>query len=385
MKLKKYINRRAKEVMFVMSKLTPKKNKAVFISFAGKTYSDNPKAISEKLHKASPNTEIVWIFNEPDKMKSVVPGYVRCVKNNHRTVMRELSDAKIWVNSFCFSPLLYKSKKQMYIHTWHADRPFKKVLFDRVGKYAKYNELFEQKNADYIITGSEFGEKMIRSSFKYDGELLKVGCPRNDKLFNYTTEDVAEVKGTLGIKEDVKILLYAPTFREKTNLEQGKQVTQSIDLKKTLSVLKEKYNTEWICLVRAHKSGNGICGITYDEQIIDVTDYQDMADMLMISDFLITDYSSSYSDFALKNAPAILYQDDRDSYLEGEREFYYDVTKTPFIIAQTQDELDKAIIEFDDSKTKEHCKEILDFYECYEDGKASDRVVETIVEFINKR
>lgn len=384
MNMKKYLKYFLRPAMCVMSKISPKKNKAVFVSFNGTSYNDNPRAISEKLHEVSPETEIVWIFNNPEEMIKVVPPYVRCIKNQHRILMKELSSAKIWVNSFLFSPLLYKNKNQLYVQTWHADRPFKKVLFDRVGKYAKYNTLLEQKSADRLLAGSAFGEKMLRSCFKYDGEILKTGCPRNDILFNYTQEDANKIKERLEIKKDTKILLYAPTFREKTNLQGGKQITQSINLLETLSVLEKKYDCEWVCLVRAHRSGNGICGIEYDDKIMNVSDYQDMADLLVVADFLITDYSSSYSDYALKSAPAILYQDDRDSYLEGEREFYYDVTKTPFIITQSQEELNKAIIDFDDSRIEEHCKEILDYYNCYEDGHASERVVEVIIDFLNK-
>ena len=384
MSMKKYLTPFLKPAMYFMAKTSVKKNKAVFVSFNGTSYNDNPRAISEKLHEVSPETEIVWIANNPEEMKKVVPEYVRCIKNQHRVLMKELSDAKVWVNSFLFSPLLYKDKSQLYVQTWHADRPFKKVLFDRVGKYAKYNKLLEQKSADYLLAGSTFGEKMLRSCFRYDGEILKIGCPRNDILFNYTDDDVKRIKEKLGIKEDTKILLYAPTFREKTNLQGGKQISQNINLKETLSVLEEKYGSDWVCLVRAHRSGKGICGIEYDNVIMDASDYQDMADLLVVSDFLITDYSSSYSDYALKSAPAILYQDDRDSYLEGEREFYYDVTKTPFIITQSQGELNKAIKDFDDANVKEHCKEILDYYNCYEDGKASEKIVKIITDFLNK-
>ncbi len=382
MSKKKFFEHYAKQIMLLMAATKHKKNKAVFISFAGKTYSDNPKAISEKLHKASPKTEIVWIFNEPEKMKSIVPGYVRCVDNKHRTVMKELCDSKIWVNSFLFSPFLYKSKKQMYIQTWHGDRAFKKILFDRVGKYSKYDKLFEEKNCDYILTGSAFGEKMYRTAFRYTGEFLKAGCPRNDKLINHTQDDITKVKKELGIDENVNILLYAPTFRENSGLKDGKQIVQEIDLKQTLNTLENKYKKQWVCLVRAHKSGNGLTGVDYDDKIIDATDYQDMADLLMASDFLITDYSSSYSDFILKTAPAVLYQDDRASYLEGEREFYYDIDKTPFWVAQNQKELIDIIENITEEKIVENCKAVSEFYGIYEDGTASEKVVEKILDFL---
>lgn len=43
--------------------------KIVFISFNGKSYSDNPRAISEKLHEANKNFEIIWIFKNASEKK----------------------------------------------------------------------------------------------------------------------------------------------------------------------------------------------------------------------------------------------------------------------------------------------------------------------------
>ena len=94
-----------------------KKKKVVFISFGGKTYSDNPRAISEQLHDMDPNYGIVWLFNDPKSKEKIVPKYVKCVKNNSIKALFELATAGIWVDNFEKPLWTFKSEKQIYIQT----------------------------------------------------------------------------------------------------------------------------------------------------------------------------------------------------------------------------------------------------------------------------
>jgi len=111
-----------KSYMFLVNKIMGVNgNKIVFISFGGKSYSDNPRAISEKLHEMYPEFEIVWLFNNPEEKRKVVPDYVQCVKAGSYRALKELATAKFWVDNFCKPLYTYKSKKQVYIQTWHGD------------------------------------------------------------------------------------------------------------------------------------------------------------------------------------------------------------------------------------------------------------------------
>jgi len=355
-------------------------NKAiVFISYGGKSYSDNPKAISEKLHEIRPDLKIIWLFNKPETKKDVVPEYVSCLKANTFKALKALATSKFWIDNFEKPIYIYKSRKQFYLQTWHGDRGFKKVLHDSLFASSNNYRLFESKSCDLIIVGSEHGEKHLKSAFKYTGDFLKRGCPRNDILVENNPNKYLQIKGSFSVQTDTKILLYAPTFRRESSGNNAKKQLVNIDLTEVVTVLENVTNENWICLVRAHSAASGLAGIPDDNRFIDVTNYEDMSELLLISDILITDYSTCAGDFALLNRPVILYQSDREEYIEKDRTFYFDIDKSPFIVAMNQSELISFIKNINTFDAKKNCEEILRFYGSCETGKASEAVVNYII------
>ena len=359
-------------------------HKVLFISFNGKSYSDNPKAISEKLHEEAPELNIVWAFTDPDKKKGIVPDYVRRICS-HRSLMyyKELSTCAVAINNFPF-PLIDKGEDQMFIQTFHGDRAPKKVMYDSPFKKRNY------KLAESIpgfcnlgIVGSEYGEKLFRSGFRYTGEILKTGTPRCDMLVNPDYEYADRVRNTLGIADDTKVLMYAPTYRRQNVGNNTPQEIQKIDLERTIEALENKYDCKWVCLIRTHPGARQrLNGYSCNEGILDVTQYEDMADLLLISDMLVTDYSSSAGDYAILRRPLVLFQSDIDEYIEKDRSFYFDMNESPFLIAKTQQELEELISTFDDGMIKKNCKDILSFFHTNETGCSSQLVVERIIDFI---
>jgi len=364
--------------MWILNKIYGvEEKKVVFISFGGKSYSDNPRAISEKLYEMRSDFAIVWIFNNPEEKRKIVPDYVKCVKNNTYSAFKELATAKFWVDNFGKAVYTYKSKAQIYIQTWHGDRGFKKILYDshKVSPNAYY---IEQDICDLMLSGSDYYDQVIRSAFKYAGKVMKVGSPRNDLLFHYSNRYIFNIKKSIGLPIDKKIVMYAPTLRR---FAQGKeQEIADIDLESTLGALENKTGQRWICLIRAHSAVRGFANSPENSnRIIDVTRYEDMKDLLLITDLLIPDYSSSAGDFALLKKPIILYQPDRDKYLLEDRTFYFDIDTSPFTVVFNQDELLAAIQELDEKKVLKQCEEILEFYGTVETGHASRSVVEYIL------
>lgn len=370
-----------KSYMFLMNKIfNVKKNKVVFKSFGGKSYSDNPKAISEKLKLQYPEAEIVWLINEPFTKMLVIPYYVKVVKSKSFKALKELATAKIWVDNFCKN-YVYKSKNQIYIQTWHGDRGFKKILLDSPFVNSNY-KLIESNNCDLMIAGSDYGEKKYRTAFAYNGEILKVGCPRNDFLVKNRNAKKFIIKSNLNLIYNTKVLLYAPTLRRDS--ENKFQSSKDIDILSILNLLQLKTGCRWICMFRAHSAVKGLYGIPKNEKkIIDVTHYEDMTELLLISDFLITDYSSCAGDFALLNKPIILFQPDREEYVQNDRTFYFDIDSSPFMIAKSNEEILKLIMNFEQEIIQQNCKDLLNFYGATESGEASERVVEYIISKIN--
>lgn len=358
------------------------KKKILFESFNGKSYSDNPKAISEEVMKTYPHIQIVWAFRDPQEKRKIVSDKIKIINiNSSWKYYKELATCGIYVTNFVM-PLVPKSKKQCFIQTWHGDRGFKKVLLDATRSFVP--EQIENY-CNYAIAGSEYGKKQYRSAFKYNGEILSSGTPRNDCFFNYDKRKLEEIRRLFNLDDKTKILLYAPTLRDKARDQGIKQKVEGLELRKTLQALKEKYKCNWVCFVRSHPGVIGLSGIQFERDIIDVSCYEDMSDLLVISDMLITDYSSSAGDFALSKRPIVLFHNDEREYIQNSRELYFDISTSPFYVAKTQTELQQIIDSFTDKDILDNCQKILQFYGTTETGKASETVANIINDWITKK
>ena len=361
------------------------KNKAVFTSFSGKSYSDNTKALSEELHKIRPDTEIVWMFQQPEEKKNIVPSYVRCINiKDRKKYFAELATAAVYADNFALT-YLPKSKKQMFIQLWHGDKGFKKILHDT--PHAPKTRILNEQipgYCDLCVAGSACGEMVFRSAFRYKGEILMEGTPRNDVLLKPVEEIKVKIRNQLGLNANEKVLLYAPTFRSEQAENKTAQPMQSISISATLDALEKKEGCRWICLLRAHPAVIGLCNKGADSRIRDVSEYEDMVDLLQISDMLITDYSSCAGDFALTGRPIVLYQADIAQYLEKDRSMYFDMKDSPFFVAKSQQELEGWICRLTPEMAKQNCKEIMAFYQDCETGHASESVAKIVSNWIDK-
>ena len=118
--------------------------------------------------------------------------------------------------------------------------------------------------------------------------------------------------------------------------------------------------------------------------LINVTNYPDIQELMMISDIAITDYSSWIYDFVLSKKPGFIYASDIELY-NDERGFYYPLERTPFPIATNNEELIKNILNFDNNEYLDKVEKFLKEKGCIEDGKAAYRVVEKIKEILGDK
>lgn len=350
-------------------------NKILFCSFAGRQYSDNPRAISEKMHELYPEHEIVWALYDSDNLNSYVPDYVRICRVSDKHGLRFIEER---TTAFCFvtnnenDSSVYKRKGQFYVQTYHGDRIFKKVLYDASMK----DKITDSYITDICIAGSDYGENTFRTAFRYQGNILKVGMPRNDILVKCDKSREVIIRNRLKIREEQSVLLYAPTFRD--NLTEKQSI--NVDLDTVLDLL-NKNGQEWICLVRAHKSSYGFNNEYADNNgIIDVTLYPDMADLLQITDFLLTDYSSCAGDFILKRKPIILTAFDKDEYERQCRALGVDMEKTGYYIATDQKQLNHYIQSLSTENYILSCEKAMSYYGVNETGNSSYTICRLIHE-----
>ena len=355
------------------------RNKVVFQSFNGRGYSDNPRVISERLHERRPQTDIVWLIRGQliEQLRPDIPGYVRCVNKYARKAWMELATARVWVDNFTKSPVLrgFPGDRQFYVQTWHGDRPIKVIGYD-----ASDIEYRLEQDASRVVTGSDFGMRMYRTAFRYRGEYINMGAPRNDILVRNDPEDVARVRAKLGVPDEVKLLLYAPTYRE----DYGKvQKHSQMDLARVLKLL-ERNGERWLCLYRAHYLSAGIDLDAIKDRLIDMTRYGDMSELLLVSDMLLTDYSSCAMDYCVLGRPVFMYMADYDEYMAS-RPLYYNPHETPLLIAHSQDELESLILKTDAEAAAQNCAAIREWYGMHETGHATDAVCDYIIEKLDGR
>lgn len=348
--------------------------KVIFDSFGGNQYSDSPRAISEQLHELYPDYTIVWALKN-DACEYNLPQYVKVVKyrRNRIKFLKEIGTSFCYVTNNPINDGVCKRTGQLFIQTWHGDRPIKKFLYDVDPNEKIISRIMDNELTDYCIAASDIGEKAYRSAFRYSGQILKIGMPRNDNLIVRNIDRENEVRKQLGIHEDTKVLLYAPTYRDNVK---GKQ-NAVVDLKRILDILQGK-GEKWTVLIRAHVVSAGIEFKTDDPQFIDATQFPDMADLLTITDMLITDYSSCAGDFILTGKATILAAFDIDEYGNSCRELQYDLSEAGYIVASNQDELENIIKRLSPEDYKKNCEKLCRFFGVTETGHSATDICNII-------
>lgn len=353
-------------------------NKVVFGCFRGRFYGDNPRCISERLHQRRPETDIVWLLNYEaiKRLEGQLPDYVRVVYCRSSQAYIEQATARVWVDNYTKQNALKPARgKQFYIQTWHGDRAIKTIGYDTGASDAyRVEEL-----CDRVLTASRFGEEMYRTAFRYKGEYIRAGSPRNDILVKNDPEDIRRVREKLGVPEGVRLLLYAPTYRENEDVVPKRAM---MDLDRTLRCLEEKTGEPWRCLYRAHYHSKGIDQEAEQGRIIDMSKYEEMADLLLAADMVLTDYSSCALDFIVRDLPAVFFIADWEEYVST-RKAYFDIREAPFLTASNQEELEALIRGLTPQMARENCAAIRDYFGYYETGHATDAAVDRIVEILD--
>lgn len=346
-----------------------KNNKIVVVSFFGKGFGDSGKYICNELNKRSKDYDIVWLAKD---VNSFFPDYVRVVRYNSLKSFYELATAKIWIDNSRKRPYISKRKKQFYMQTWHSNLRLKKIEKDAgtdLDKQYIWYAKKDSKMANAIIAGCDFSYNTIKNSFWYDGPIYKTGIPRCDELFNNSNEIIKNVKSKLGIENIDNVILYAPTFRKNHNID----LSEMNDL---IGKLKEKYNKNFILLVRFHPISNQ--AIEENEYIKNVTNYPDMQELIKVCDVLVTDYSGCMFDAAIAHKKCVLYIPDYEDYISNQRELYFDFDTLPFDKTYTFKELGNVVVNIDEAKYNSKIDDFLKYINCYEKGESSKNVADII-------
>ena len=417
----------------------------VFASFGGDSYSDNPKAIFEYMIETGKFTDytFVWGFKKR-KLKNKANIFAKYAvsdcesrhEGSNSTVIKSdsfnhdlhtsetiwspnivvvrigskewrkyLAKAKFWVLNYKIEDYLKPRRDQVFLQTWHGT-PLKRLGYDLEHfdnarntmqgikkRYAK-----EVLKFDYFISPSSYSSEKFASAWNMDDSvknkiMLEVGYPRNDILFTYNEDIVNKLKTKIFghyyieyeqlLREKGRrktIVLYAPTYRgNQHTIGVGYTYHAEIDFDKMYRELGEDY----IILFRAHYFVAKIFDFKkYEGFVYDVSNIDDINDLYLISDILVTDYSSSMFDFSNLKRPMIFYMYDLEYYRDESNGFYFDPEELlPGPIVRTEDELVDALKKCDKKfEYTDKYREFNKIFDPIDDGHSCERVVNKIFE-----
>lgn len=394
-KIRKVINKArkyAKKIVIKLYKIETKilpinKNIIVFESNLGRNYTGNPRCIYEEMVRLGLDKKY-RCYIMLDDVSTNVPGNCKKLKRTRTAYFFIMGIAGTLVCDSRQPKYIIKREGVNYIQTWHGT-PLKKLALDMesvnmggetdIEKYKK-NFYDNTRTWDYLISQNHFSTEVFRRAFVFDKIMLEIGYPRNDILFQGNNKEyINELKDKMGLPSDKKIILYAPTWRDNEYYSKGAyKFSSAMDF----DLLKERLGDDYICIVKYHYlvkenlDWSKYQGFVYKFDMCD-----DIAELYLVSDMLITDYSSVMFDYSVLKRPMLFFAYDLEDYKDNLRGFYFDfIEEAPGPITKTTEELSSFILNYNIEAYKDKYQAFHDKFNHADDGHASEKVVKLITE-----
>lgn len=342
-------------------------NAVFFESFYGRAAACNPLAIDRELARVAPGVVRYWSVID---LSVPVPDGAIAVVEGTPEWWRARGVARLLVVNDWLRRRYARRRGQTVLQTWHGT-PLKRLALHRPGFDPRraLAVLRESRRWSVLMAQNPYGERVMRRAYAFGRKPVWVeGYPRNDVLVG---GDRGPVRELLGIGPEDRVLLYAPTWRD-----DREQIVDFLDLERLAA------DTGAVVLVRGHSRtilpGEDAVGT----RVVDVTTYPEVADLLLASDALITDYSSVMFDFTVTGKPVYFFVPDMEHYRGDLRGFYFDLTAhAPGPVIRTYDELVSALRdETVPGRFAERYAAWRARFNARDDGRAAERVVARILD-----
>lgn len=302
-----------------------KENKITFASYRSEQLRGNLLFVYKELRKSPERYRYTFLFKKYDHsfIGKADYGFHLLKASYHLATSRYFL-----IDDYYFPIYVIKPRKQTEIvQLWHAAGSFKKFGYSTIGKtfgssreYLKHVKI-HSNYSKAIVSSNEVIPHYAEAFNMSEDRILPLGIPRTDYFFQ--TAKHREVRKRFYKKypelEGKKCILYAPTFRGKSHQKGDFQCPIDIQL------LKKEIGEEFALLIHLHPYISK--GMRMDKQDQDfaylIKRSFSIEELMILSDLLITDYSSVIFDYSLLNRPMVFFADDLEEYLD-ERDFYHD-------------------------------------------------------------
>ncbi|MFD1037157.1 CDP-glycerol glycerophosphotransferase family protein [Virgibacillus byunsanensis] len=353
-------------------------NKVTFASYRSNTIKDNLAYVNEEIVRNYPSYNRCYIFK---KFNSTLLGKVSYIIHMIKACFHLASSRYFIIDDYYFPIYVIKPRRGMdVIQLWHSAGALKKFGLSTVGKpfgpsHAYLNHVNIHGNYTKAYVSSSEVIPFFAEAFGMQKEkIYPLGIPRTDYFFDEGTIEELYLSFYEAYPElkDKKLLLYAPTFRGKSHYQESFKLP--FDVKYMSANLKDEY----ALLIHLHPYMQSELEIDADGFTYLIHNTYTIQEFLALADILVTDYSTVFFDYSLLNKPMIFYPYDLKQY-RRERDFYYsyeDIIPGPIV---TNTELLVKVIS-ESSFEKREINRFRDRFFDYQDGKASERIVEHIFE-----
>ncbi|MGW0535765.1 bifunctional glycosyltransferase/CDP-glycerol:glycerophosphate glycerophosphotransferase [Streptomyces sp. NPDC003032] len=342
---------------------------------------DSPRAVHEELARRGDDIEHLWVTHD---QQTRVPAGAKGVEEHSAAWYEALARCRRIVTAGHLPEFFERREGQTVVQTWNG-APLKRIGTDLTDTlYADHGHLDAlpglSRQWDVLVSPNRFSTPHLGRALAYDGEVLEAGSPRNDVLFGDDRQKVAErVRRELDIAPGKRIVLYAPTYRDHLAYSPGRfRYEPALDFRAAESVLGDDH----VLLVRKHPLTAGRLPGARAPFVRDVSAHPRAAELLLIADVLVTDYSSLMFDFAHTGRPMLFHAYDLEHYRDTVRGFYLDFeTSAPGPLLASTGEVVEALRDLDAIAAR-HADAYTAFREAYcdlDDGRAAARVVERLM------
>ncbi len=364
----------------------PLLDSALLTSFHGRALGDSPLAIAREMQRVGHSARRLWVVATrgqavPEGCEPVVAG-----SPEHGEA---LARSRWVVDNDATPPFLERRPGQLVLQTWHGT-PLKKLRFDLHDVAPRAESTLrdiehEARQWTHVLAPNDLTAGVMRRGFRFDGELVECGYPRNYVLADIARREQtrAAVRDRLGVEDGQRVVLYAPTWHEEDLVGRaGDEVVEGhavLDWTGMRSVLGEG-TVFW---VRTHRFVAGTAARIggRGRGVVDVSGYSDMADLLAAADVLVTDYSSCFFDFAITGRPMVFFTPDLERYRRQRRGHYFRMEEVvPGPVLHEAHRVTEALATvgswFD--AYRDSYQRFVETFAPRDDGKSAQRVVEML-------